>query len=314
LKILAYIKSCSPHTIHIHYNSTEFGRSLFPSFLAWFVKIRFPSVHLQVTIHEFANYTLLGKIRHIAPCLIANTCFFSDTNQLNSALKFSNGLIKQKSSIIPIGSNVLYKVTGKPNYIQKGKPIHVVFHGLIQPKNGLDYLVKSIYTLKKQGFPIYLHILGKFALLVNYGEKAEEISEYQQKILQYIQKNLKEETTIHGDIDPSSEKFTKILEKKHIYVCPDTDGITVRRTSFWNVFLQSNCLAVGTYVAGISDPQLSKLVHISPKNTQSITKAIHSLANQPKEEIDTIFYHQLKIKKSMRPEVIEKDIAMLLTR
>jgi glycosyltransferase involved in cell wall biosynthesis len=312
-KILGYIQNNKIDVVNIQYNSTELGRQLFPSFLAMLIKARFPQIVLQVTIHEFANYTKLGKIRHIIPCLVADKCFFSDTNQLNSAISFSKGAIKKKSKKIPIGSNVKFNITEKTPKIAVNGPINIVFHGLIQPKNGLEYLVRALVKLKNEGIDFRLHILGEFKLLVNYGEKNQEISDYQQSILNTINENIKTEITIHGDIDPSSELFYEILKNKEIYVAPDTDGLTVRRTSFWNVFLQSDAIAIGTYVDGISDPELSCLVNINRKDEGSIIFALNHVLTCDKVEISKIYSEQLAFKHETETAMVDKKIYELLT-
>jgi glycosyltransferase involved in cell wall biosynthesis len=312
-EIFNYIKKNKIEVINIQYNSTELGRQLFPSFLSILIKARFPKVVLQATIHEFANYTKLGKIRHIIPCLVADKCFFSDTNQLNSAIAFSKGIIKNKSQKIPIGSNVKFNITEKAPIITANKPINIIFHGLIQPKNGLEFLVRALSKLKNEGISFRLHILGEFKLLVNYGEKNQEISDYQQGILNFINENIKDETTVYGDIDPSSKLFYQTLKNKEIYIAPDTDGLTVRRTSFWNVFLQSDAIAIGTYVDSISDPELSCLININRKDEDSIVSAIKLVLACNQAEISKIYSEQLAFKHDMDTGIVDKNIYELLT-
>jgi colanic acid/amylovoran biosynthesis glycosyltransferase len=56
-----------------------------------------------------------------------------------------------------------------------GEPFRLVCVNRIEPKKGLTYLVKALHTLKAEGFPVELHILGEadagIQSSVNYRDK-----------------------------------------------------------------------------------------------------------------------------------------------
>jgi uncharacterized membrane protein len=104
--IIKAIYKIKPKTINIQYNSVEFKRNLFPNFLPILLKIFFPNIIIQVTIHEFYIFTRLGKLRNFISTLVANKIFFSDFQQLNSYNKFTKNIFEQKTNILPLGANI----------------------------------------------------------------------------------------------------------------------------------------------------------------------------------------------------------------
>ncbi len=309
-KIIRNIKKTNPEIINIQYNSVEFGRSLFPSLLAVIIKIVFPKIYLQVTIHEFVNYTLLGKIRHIIPCLVANKAFFSDQSQLNSANDFVKGMIKSKSTVLALGAHLSADLNSfikiDPNSLAKKENINICFHGLVQPSNGLEYLVEAFQKIDSK-LNCKLHILGDIKLLIDYGKMNSSVKNYQFNLLQKIDQS-KKNIIIYGDIDPQSENFKNVLKEMDLFIFPDVNGITIRRSSFWNVFMQANFPAFVTYVDQISDPILKNLIHIMPKSSEDIFKKLQEYITLNIDEKEEIIDKQQQVRDYMSSENIEKQV------
>lgn len=314
-KIFQIIKYERPDVINIQYNSLEFGRLFFPSILSILLKLRFPKIHLQVNIHEFSSYTLLGKIRHIIPTIFADKVFFSDNKQMQSAVNFAHNLISKKSEVLLLGSNINFK---NPKYnfkpVDNQETLNILFHGLVQPKNGIEYLLQALCILKKEKINFKLHILGDFKMLADYGNLNIEIKEYQKKWLNYLQENLSDECIIHGDVDPSSDKFRKALEKIEVCVVPDIDGITVRRSSFWNVFMQSQNIMMTSFDNQGSDQIFKKFITFKIKNKQDIAYVLKEYIHLSKQDKIEIYKKQNIVKSEMSVEKIETSIIRQLNK
>lgn len=311
--LVEYIREYSPNIINIQYNSIEFGRQIFPSFLPIIIKILFPKIKIQVTIHEFSNLKTLGKIRHIIPTLFADRAFFSDQKQLNSAIEFSKGFIKKKSAVMALGSSNLFTKEVLGHISNKNECINIFFHGLIQPKNGIEFLLTALKKIKEENkFKFKLYILGDFKLLIDYGKMTEVVQKYQRTQLNYIEKNLNDEVIICGDIEPSSDDFKKVLEKTELFIFPDSEGITIRRTSFWNVFAQSKNISIIAYDEIHSDKVFKDLITFEPANSESLYNQLVNYSELSFNQKQDIRNQQQYLKKFIHPEDINKQIINLI--
>lgn len=298
--------------IHIEYNSTEFGRRLFPSLLPFFLKLLFPKKELQVMIHEFSNYTILGKIRHTLPVILADKVFCSDNNELTSLNKFTKGIFNRKLEVLTLGilSNSSSGQAPKKDFkpITNEREINILFHGHIQPSNGLDYLIQAMQILNKSKtkYKFKLNIFGDIKQLINYGNRTEEITKYQESIKEQL-KDL-ENYKIFGDIDPESDQFKGNLEKMDLFVFPDTFGINIRRSSFWFITMQTFMPIFSTYVEGKSDEILANVIVIQPKSGKSIANEILKFVSlEPSNQIAAV--EKVKIMQDyMSPEKITKRV------
>lgn len=310
-KILHQIREYKPNIINLQYNSAEAGRKSFQSFLPFIIKLFFPSILIQVTIHEFAVYKLSGKIRHTLPTIIADKVFFSDQKQLNSWLKFTKSLFKNKAAVFPIGSNLLIETTRQDNTLNRiNDKIIICFHGLIQPKNGLEYLLEALKSIPKYQYE--LHILGDFKLLIDYGNQEENILKYQVRLLEIINQN-DLSVNIHGDIDPAESKFRDILNLCNVYVCPDSEGITSRRTSFWNVFLQCSLITICSFDENNSESYFKEYLEIvRPKYSHDILAKLIEISSFSEQQIVKIIEKQELLKKKFEPENYSKEIIKLI--
>jgi glycosyltransferase involved in cell wall biosynthesis len=307
LKILRKIRQIQPRVINIQYNSLDLSRSPFTIFLAILIKLFFRKIRLQVMLHEFSSYTILGKIKYSLSTLVANKVFFSDKCQMNSAVNFTFGLIKNKSSILPLGSNINYvKTDYEPYFAKSGDELRIAFHGLIQPKNGIEYLLQSLLKLKRKGTKVHLDILGDFKLLMDYGNLQDEIKVYQNKWLSFLNQNLVDNVTIHGDLEPESENFRNILAKNEVTIIPDINGLTIRRSSFWNVFMQSNNIMFASYDPKYSDDIFSNFITFDPKNANSISEAISKYLHSPLIDKKIQLQKQEKVREVMSHQNLKK--------
>lgn len=311
-KVVSIIKSIKPKIINIQYCSLEAGRSPFLTILAIIIKLKFPKINLQLTIHEFDNYTFLGKLKYTLAMFFANKVFFSGKKQILSADKFSFNLINKRFKIILITNTVSINnpIDSTKNLVRKiNKPVNICFHGLIQPKNGLEYLLYAISDMNRDEYK--LNILGDFSLLIDYGNKSEEVKDYQEKLRNFIEEK-KLSVQIFGDIDPSSKRFKDVLNGSDIFIVPDIEGLTSRRTSFWNVFLQSKILALVSYTENESEDLFKDhLIIFKPKSSEEIYNKIKEVIEFDDIKLKEVYQNQQKLREKYSPENLEQQIVKL---
>ena len=311
-KVISIIKSIKPKIINIQYCSLESGRSPFLTILAIIIKLKFPKINLQLTIHEFDNYTFLGKFKYTLAMFFANKVFFSGKKQILSANKFSFNLINKRFKIIPITNTISINkpIDSTKDLVRKiNKPINICFHGLIQPKNGLEYLLYALSDMNRDEYK--LNILGDFSLLIDYGNKSEEVKDYQEKLRNFIEEK-KLSVQIFGDIDPSELKFKKVLNSSDIFIVPDIEGLTSRRTSFWNVFLQSKILALVSYTENESEDFFKDhLIIFKPKSSEEIYNKIKEIIKIDDKTLKESYTNQEKLREKYSPENLEQQIVKL---
>jgi glycosyltransferase involved in cell wall biosynthesis len=311
-KIISIIKSIKPRTVNIQFCSLEAGRSPFLTILAIIIKLKFPKIDLQLTIHEFDNYTFLGKIKYTLAMFFANKVFFSGKKQVLSAEKFSFNLINNRFKIIPITNTVSINksIDSTKDLVRRiNKSINICFHGLIQPKNGLEYLLYAISDMNRDEYK--LNILGDFSLLIDYGNKSEEVKDYQEKLRNFIEEK-KLSVQIFGDIDPSSKRFKDVLNGSDIFIVPDIEGLTSRRTSFWNVFLQSKILTLVSYTENESEDFFKDhLITFKPKSSEEIYNKIKEITRLDDIFLKESYAKQEKLREKYSPRNLEQQIVKL---
>ena len=314
--IISIIKEINPDIINIQYNSAETGKNTFLSVFPLLLKLNGVNSKIQITIHEFNNYTFKGKLRHYFPTLVANHVFCSDSKNLVSLTNFLNPFnlnifnIKSKSSVISIGPQ-----TGENIYtsddsdyllishrVKENQIINIGFHGLIQPKNDLMSLLKVLSVIDDKNIKFHFHILGALSLIIDYGDYKDEVEDFQNEIKTYLTSNLIDKVTIHGDIDPRSREFTEIARNIDLFVIPDVDGVTVRRTSLWNVFIQSPALVVISKDKREDiDTTLTKFKSYDIQNEIEIIEIISSFDNNI-DQFKSNFDFQQEYRKSFSKE------------
>jgi glycosyltransferase involved in cell wall biosynthesis len=324
-QLISKIKTYKPDIINIQFNSAEMGNRLVLSFLPLIIKILFIKVNIQSTIHEFSSYTIKGKIRFILPCIFSDDIFFSDQNNLNSAVKFFSG-IKQKSHLVEIGPQTgTNYFSSKDSFnlvkerINTHKEIFIGFHGLIQPKNDLLYLLNvfnklisatSQYTSQ---YKYKLHILGDLKPLIEYGNYREKVVEYQNIIKNFIQENnLHSSIVVYGDIDPTTKQFLDIAHLIDIFIIPDRDGVTTRRSSFWNVFAQSPALCLLSKNGSKSlEEVLEKFTTFDINDTDSLLAQINNFTHDI-DQYKSTFDYQDELREHYSPVKAQKRITQQL--
>ena len=301
------VKENKPEIVNIQHQT--FSKNYFDAVFNLIVKVASPKTKTINTIHEFEHFSRLGKIRLIIAGFFSDRILLSDPRQLEIYNQFTQNIFKNKTKVTFIGNNVNnqleeYKTQYEPNSLNN-EILILGYHGFIQPAKGVYELLEA---LKNYSGDFKLHILGEFKPILDY-EGQDQIIEYQQKCLKLINDNqiLKDNIIIHGDIDPSSNKFKEILEQVDLLIFPFQDFLTMRRGSFFTTLLASNSLAVSTYKLGISESELEIFEGIG-NDSDSILNYLNKFKTLDNELKQQIYNKQLLFKNKMADNQLEQEL------
>jgi len=216
LKDLKKIRNEHYDLIHVQYPSKGYGYKLFPQIYS----LMSNSV---VTLHEFAEAHILRKIS-ILPFSFCKSLIFTSENELENTKKFYPW-IKNKSKVIPIGSNIAESNESIPF---EGRNNTIIYFGLIRPEKGLEEFFKLRELLINANLLNY-----KFQIL---GRIDESKKEYGDKIL-----TLAKEKGIDVRLNLSSQEVAKNLQMAKFGYLHFPDGATERRGSLLALIKNGVC-------------------------------------------------------------------------
>ena len=238
-----FIRTQKPDVTVIQYQT--FARNYLDGFFPWVAALAYPPTKIISTIHEFETFTQKGRLRQIPAFLGSHKILFADNLQFQTSLPYTHNLHQKKSEVLCFGHTAkqhLSKFKTKPK--TSSARLELAYHGFIQPAKGLLPLLEALKDFRA---PYHLHILGALEPLLDYGT-VTEVRRYQAKIRDFLTAypTVAKAVTIYGDTDPSTRSFQKILGQVELAVFPFRDGLTARRSSFLNTFLNSNAIVASS--------------------------------------------------------------------
>lgn len=150
IDLLKRIKNEHPDICHIQYPSQPYGHSAIINVLGFFLYRK-----CVISIHEFSQAKFL---RRISCCLLARCAshiIFTSEFERTAMSKICNG-IKDKSSVIPIGSNV--PLLNQRTSFTFGDRIG--YFGLIRERKGLDEFFQLVEICKNKSDNFKFYIIG----------------------------------------------------------------------------------------------------------------------------------------------------------
>ncbi len=144
------IVNYNPDILHIQYPTVPYGRGLAPQALV-FLSRAYPTV---VTIHEFSQSHLLRRVAITPFAIAARRLIFTNLYEQTALSKWFP-LIKVRSEVIPIGSNIPFLDDEIPR-----DPNIVVFFGLIRPNRGLEEFIALVRQAIVHKKPYSFKIIG----------------------------------------------------------------------------------------------------------------------------------------------------------
>ncbi|MCD4812996.1 glycosyltransferase family 4 protein [bacterium] len=219
------ICSLKPDICHLQYPSLGFDRGLTPNFLFALIRWRAPQIKCVVTLHEYATYTLAGRIRLIPALLAAHRIICTNSLDLENVLETA-AAYAQKIQVIPLGSNVgglkeKKNRTNKKMIALDRKYPWILHFGTVMPNKGWEFLLPALKRLKEQNFPVGVLVAG---------ELAPEKYSYHHKIHSLIREyGLTEWVRFTGYL--AAEDLPEVFAQCAVAVQPYTEGAKLNRSS-----------------------------------------------------------------------------------
>lgn len=158
-KILSLIKQTAPEVVHIQYPAIGYGRQLGINLLPYLLRIKHPRLKLIVTLHEYHESRLIGKIRDLITVAPVHRIIVSNHAD-KAALPI---ILRRKTSVIPIGSNFAKAPRNRKNFLKLVKKVGLdpskeilMFFGFTYPNKRLEILLDALALPAAQDYQCLL--------------------------------------------------------------------------------------------------------------------------------------------------------------
>lgn len=238
IKSIRIIKKKEIDIIYFHYPTPYYKRKLVITFIPLIFRIfGFATV---TYLHEYHNYSLLGKLRILPILIFSDRIVTSDTPNFNSI----NELIGKYKRIIfaSVGSNfsdefILKNKTNKTQFIGlTNSKINLLYFGFIMEGKGLETMIELSESKEFTSHFIFT-IAGGLPEIMSFRSKEIYSKVKSSKNINYL-----------GFI--TNDKLSEIFAKTDAVILPFNDGVTERRGSFLT------CMALGKAVV-TTQPKVS---------------------------------------------------------
>jgi glycosyltransferase involved in cell wall biosynthesis len=282
--VIRYLLAERPDIVHFQYPTALYGRhpaiTLLPGLVRlWALFKPGWKPTCVLTIHEYATFRALGKIRIWLMALACQMVFgvSPDTVRTFQPLRF----LGKRLSHIPIGSNITTEVP--PAYRQNpeewrrehgvkiGCPV-IAYFGFISPSKGLPTLIEAFSLLKKE------------AQLLLIAEPKAQDALYQSYFdnLNGLIKSKRLEQKIHWTGFATEEEVAAYLQSATIAVFPYTDGVSLRRGSLLAA-LANRVPVISTFPKNSIDSEglvdSENIWLIPPENSAILNQVIEELSS-----------------------------------
>lgn len=154
--VLKEIKKLNPDVIHIQHPSVMYGKNIMINVLNIAIKLSFPRTPLFVTLHEYHDASLLGKIRILTTGILADKIISTNEESFFKLKKFFSNRIE----LIHIGSNVPVSAISRDDfeairekYLPGSRKV-LVYCGFVDPSKGLEPLIDAVGDMQNCGLII----------------------------------------------------------------------------------------------------------------------------------------------------------------
>jgi glycosyltransferase involved in cell wall biosynthesis len=226
--IIRTLRKMKPDLVHIQYPAHGYGKRPAVNFLPLILRLLFPRVRVVSTMHEFANRSLLGKLRLLISIIFSHKVIIVD-KQYARAIKRFWPFAGRKLVHIPVGANILpLSDVDKRQLLQlrtslhiRGADLVICYFGVIRRGKGLTLLLESFSEVMRQHPNSKLLLIGHISDQEYYKEVIEPAIEHH---------GLGEQVVLTGSCEPAD--LSRYLALSDICVLPFEDGVTTKRGSF----------------------------------------------------------------------------------
>ncbi|HEU5005114.1 MAG TPA: glycosyltransferase [Candidatus Saccharimonadales bacterium] len=220
VKINRQVKQSGASIVHVQYPAVGYGRQLGINLLPYV--LRLSGKRVLVTLHEYHESRLIGKVRDFITVLPANKIILSN-EQDRLALP---GFLRKKTVVIPIGPNIkrvpadpsVYSGLMKSGGLDNQKPT-LLYFGFAQPNKNLEVLLDAMVSEK----------LADYQLLLLTELSAQD--SYQAKILKQIDSvnSAKKRVAVAGFL--SDEQVSRALQAGKYFVLPQHQPLSAKSST-----------------------------------------------------------------------------------
>ncbi len=218
MRIIPFVRRQKVHSVLIHYPSPRYYRSISIVFLPWV--LRMAGLKVNVLLHEYSEYSHLGKLRILMLILFANLVLVTDSINRRSLSRIP--LIRKRLCLFPTGSNISSHYSEEDLCVipaaRKGK-LRILYFGLIRAGKGLDKILDMFDSRSEIGERVELHVIGGTP-----EASVRDDVELLNRIRQYPF------IVLHGYLDDHA--ISEMFAQSEIVLLPYEDGLTERRGSF----------------------------------------------------------------------------------
>lgn len=274
VKLLKTVGELKPDFIILQYVCQMYGRAgIIPGLLAFIllVKLLFPHTKLLVTFHELwiplnPKELILGIIQRLQTGIIILAADAGIVTTISREKAMRKLFSFKKIYKIPVGSNI--PAAPIPRTLSAGDGLTLSTFGRIHPERDLISLIKAVGIIYQKYDNVKLKIIGKIDECEQYFAALEEIKK------QKLEKNISWTSTC------SNDEILAHLRNSHIYISPELDGASGRRTTMMAA------LSIGLPIIAYDGYDTEKILKngeniilIPPKNPEILAENIIKLAN-----------------------------------
>jgi glycosyltransferase involved in cell wall biosynthesis len=170
-QLLREIDRINPRIVHLQYPSLGYGRGLAPNLLLPVLRWFRPRIKCIITLHEYAIFSWLGKLRLWLTLAMAHGIVCTNHHDRRSLRKMQSRALR-RVRIIPLGSSVgsIFEnagVKGHNNLIFETMPeldrnkTWLVHFGTVMPNKGWEIIIQAYSQLKQEGRLVGMLVAGE---------------------------------------------------------------------------------------------------------------------------------------------------------
>lgn len=269
-RIARTVKAQRPDIVHIQYPGVGYGRQLGINLLPFWLRLSLPKARLVISLHEYHDSRLLGRIRDLITVTAARQIIVS--NQADrQALPF---WLRRRTVVIPIGSNIPKLPRDRRRYeaIMRGQGLDptrpaLLFFGFAEPSKGLETLLGAL--AKVPGLQVLL-MTG-----------LDQNNSYQRRLAEQVAELNKTAPRVGVTGFLPDNDISAVLQEGDYFVLPQPKPLTAKAsTAITAVDHGLVVLSSGSAQPDISLPYISgqNSLLLAPMSVDSLTQRLQAIA------------------------------------
>jgi glycosyltransferase involved in cell wall biosynthesis len=265
-QLVAEIEDFEPDVLHFMYPSVKFSRGPFVNLLPHLLKQRSRKVPLVITLHEYHNASVLGRLRCLLTAAAADLLVVSNSNDQRALRRFR----LRRLVTVPLGNDipVVPVDATRAAALRRKYAIHheqlIGFVGFVDDAKGVDRAIRAASLLPNQPALLFLSdFLADNPLHCTLREQAEELG-----------------VALYWPGYLPREEVSLLIQECQMMVFPFRQAVSERRSTFITALVHGRpSIATGASIGPFVDEQNCLLL---PEMTpQALATSIDRLQHDP---------------------------------